>query len=229
MSSCGWDAWPRDWGQPSALLSSPSNPSVHASGGAPSKKQFKADPSNKQVKAHPTAEQFNAHPTEEQFKEMMSYRSEEGMPKRLKIFIKGFRRQENKRMLQEDRLSDMRGSLERQDEDQIIIRPVEEKIVVEQRIVYIEPKFAAGQSVHQWWAGWMAGATELPKGIKGKSRPAWFSSSVFALQQLCPKHAGMPECQGLRPAIRIGSSSRSVAPGVALGSTPSTPARRPAC
>ena len=101
---------------------------------------------------------------------------------------KGFRHMENLRMQREDKLDDLRGSLER--------KPlVEEKIVIEERIVevYVEkaaetprPRFQRGQSVHQWWAPWMDGAKETPSGIRKKSRPSWFSSEVFAGTAVSP-------------------------------------------
>jgi len=48
------------------------------------------------------------------------------------------------------------------------------------------PKFLAGQSVHQWWASWMAGAATAPTGISGKTgRPAWYSASVLSWEQFC--------------------------------------------
>ena len=58
------------------------------------------------------------------------------------------------------------------------------------------PKFLAGQSVHQWWASWMAGATTSPTGISGKTgRPAWYSASVLSWEQFCLqacRDAGVP-------------------------------------
>ena len=114
-------------------------------------------------------------------------------------------------MKAEDRLSGLIGIVERKDEEQAVVivkdRIVEtivqkEKIVVEEKIVYVEmadsrpePKFRAGQGVHQWWAPWMPNAAQPPAGLKAKSRPAWFSSSVFVVEQLCPqacRDAGMP-------------------------------------
>ena len=125
------------------------------------------------------------------------------MPKRLKTLVRGYCQQEGRRMLAEDKIADMRGALERRDEEQAVVivkeRVVEkekivEKIVVEEKIVYVEmadsrpePKFRAGQGVHQWWAPWMPNAAQPPAGIKAKSRPAWFSSSVFVVEQLCPQ------------------------------------------
>ena len=128
------------------------------------------------------------------------------MPKRLKNMQKGFRHMETQRMHNEDRLSDLRGALERKPvvQEKIVVQEkvvVEEKIVVQEKIVQVyvekdaaasEPKFLAGQSVHQWWAPWMAGAKETPAGIKQKSRPAWFSSSVVAATALSPS---MPRCR----------------------------------
>ena len=69
---------------------------------------------------------------------------------------------------------------------------VQEKIVVEEKTVYVdrspassksstsrpEPKFKAGQAVHQWWAPWMAGATKMRVSVGKKGRPAWYSASV---------------------------------------------------
>ena len=41
--------------------------------------------------------------------------------------------------------------------------------------------FKGGQSIHQWWAGWMSGAYETPAGIRGKTgRPAWYSAAVYS-------------------------------------------------
>ena len=88
---------------------------------------------------------------------------------------------------------------------------VEKQVVVEKEVyrdVFVEvevlhegaerppPLFKGGQSVHQWWASWMAGAYEVPAGIRGKSgRPAWYSASVFSWEQFCLqacRDAGVP-------------------------------------
>ena len=88
---------------------------------------------------------------------------------------------------------------------------VEKQVVVEKEVyrdVFVEvevlhegaerppPLFKGGQSVHQWWANWMAGAYEVPAGIKGKNgRPAWYSASVFSWEQFCLqacRDAGVP-------------------------------------
>ena len=47
------------------------------------------------------------------------------------------------------------------------------------------PKFRVGQSVHQWWAGWMMEAKEgdMPKTYKKNNRPAWYSAEVVAMKQ----------------------------------------------
>ena len=90
--------------------------------------------------------------------------------------------------------------------------------------VYVDPstrpraKFAGGQSVHQWWASWMAGAASPPAGICGKTgRPKWHSASVFAWEQFC--------LQACRDAGVPGAS-----PGTNLPrATPSIPVYRPAC
>ena len=70
--------------------------------------------------------------------------------------------------------------------------PVLQRVEVEKKI-YVEvdvlqkgeprpaPLFRGGQSVHQWWAGWMSGAYETPAGIRGKTgRPAWYSAAVYS-------------------------------------------------
>jgi hypothetical protein len=162
---------------------------------------------------------YEPHPTKEEYEEFMAYTEEEQMPKRLKTLTRGFRYQETKRMCAEDHWSDIGGMMAKK--EQIGVEVVE-RIV--ERIVYIEkspstskPKFAAGQSVHQWWADWMPGASERPVGIKGNTRPQWFSSVVFVLEQLCPqacRNAGVP---GTSP----GTNLRRAAPSI--------PACRPAC
>ena len=40
------------------------------------------------------------------------------------------------------------------------------------------PKFRTGQSVLQWWAGWMKGAEVTPSRYNRTNRPAWFSAEV---------------------------------------------------
>ena len=76
-------------------------------------------------------------------------------------------------------------------------------LVVEiEKIVYVEkdarpskPLYKGGQAVHQFWAAWMNGAEVSPTGIKGKARPAWFNSQVFAATALSPS---MPRCRNDR-------------------------------
>jgi hypothetical protein len=88
----------------------------------------------------------------------------------------------------------------------IAVPEVVEVVVEKQIFVEVEvlppgaerppPLFIAGQSVHQWWATWMAGAYETPSGIKGKNgRPAWYSASVRMWEQFCHqacRDAGVP-------------------------------------
>ena len=131
------------------------------------------------------------HPTEEQWSEIMWWSNNDvtKMPKRLKVAEKGFCHMELKRMVQEDRESKLRSIAERTPD-------------VVEKIVYVEkdagrptPLYKGGQAVHQWWAHWMGGATERPEGIKGKTRPAWFNSQVFAATALSPS---MPRCRNDR-------------------------------
>jgi hypothetical protein len=45
-----------------------------------------------------------------------------------------------------------------------------------------EAKFKMGQSVHHFWAKWMAGATEVPRQINKKTgRPAWYSAQIQSI------------------------------------------------
>ena len=43
------------------------------------------------------------------------------------------------------------------------------------------PLFRAGQSVHQWWAGWMQKAQSPPALIAGNRRPSWYSGEILAM------------------------------------------------
>ena len=45
------------------------------------------------------------------------------------------------------------------------------------------PKFFTGQSVHQWWAPWMAQAPldKLPGTYAQRKRPSWFKAEVLAI------------------------------------------------
>ena len=79
-------------------------------------------------------------------------------------------------------------------------------VVEIEKIVYVEkdappskPLYAGGQAVHQFWAAWMPGSSESPVGIKGKARPAWFSSLVFAATALSPS---MRRCRNDRDFTR---------------------------
>jgi len=56
---------------------------------------------------------------------------------------------------------------------------LEQMDLVQQRAVP-ERKFINGQSVLQWWAGWMQGAAEVPKQISGSRRPKWYSGEIIA-------------------------------------------------
>ena len=77
--------------------------------------------------------------------------------------------------------------------------------IYKERVVYVEvlpegaekpkPLFRGGQGVHQWWAHWMAGAFEVPSGVKQKSRGSWYSASVLSWEQFCLqacRDAGLP-------------------------------------
>ena len=146
------------------------------------------------------------HPTEEQWSEIMWWIDDvKHMPKRLKVAEKGFCHMELKRMVQEDRESKLRGIAERTPD--VVEKIVYQEVYVEsEKIVYVEkdappsqPLYAGGQAVHQFWAHWMEGAKERPDGLKGKSRPAWFSSQVFAATALSPS---MPRCRNDRDFTR---------------------------
>ena len=57
------------------------------------------------------------HPTTQEYQEMMNYRRSEDMPKRLRTLVRGYCQQEGRRMLAEDHLADLRGALQRKDEE----------------------------------------------------------------------------------------------------------------
>ena len=43
----------------------------------------------------------------------------------------------------------------------------------------VQPRFSVGQSVHQFWAKWMAGCDVMPEQINRKlGRPAWYSGQI---------------------------------------------------
>ena len=56
------------------------------------------------------------------------------------------------------------------------------------------PLFKGGQSIHQWWAGWMSGAYETPAGIRLDGRLGTVLRSIRENNSVS-KHAAMPECQ----------------------------------
>ena len=149
------------------------------------------------------------HPTEEQWSEIMWWNNNDvtKMPKRLKVAEKGFCHMELKRMLQEDRESKLRRIAERTPDvvEKIVyvdMEPAPSTVVEIEKIVYVEkdarpsePLYKGGQAVHHFWAYWMSGAAERPAGLKGKLRPAWFNSQVFAATALSPS---MPRCRNDR-------------------------------
>ena len=179
--------------------------------------QWTSQPAAPKATRRPLLYVEKPHPTEEQFSEIMWWSDNDvaHMPKRLKIAEKGFCHMELKRMMQEDRESNLRGIAERTPDVVETIVEIEKIVYVEkeaayqpstvveiEKIVYVEkdarpsePLFKGGQAVHQFWAAWMGGAAERPDGIKGKSRPAWFNSQVFAATALSPS---MPRCRNDR-------------------------------
>ena len=232
MQSWGWHATSAgarssQWVEPAPDARSSKSIEPPSLGRPPPVKPVEPLPREEHSRAAQPVNVEKAHPTEEELREIMKYKNYETMPKRLKMMQKGFRHMENQRMHKEDRLSDLRGALERKPVVEIVKEVViqetvvvQEKIVAQEKIVkvYVEkdaatsdPRFLAGQSVHKWWAPWMAGAKETPTGIKGKSRPAWFSSVVFAATALSPS---MPRCRSDRNFTRHNFRS---------------PACRPAC
>ena len=82
---------------------------------------------------------------------------------------------------------------------EITVVEVEKIVYVEKDAPPFKPLYAGGQAVHQFWAGWMPGCSESPAGIKGKARPAWFSSLVFAATALSPS---MRRCRNDRDFTR---------------------------
>ena len=159
--------------------------------------QWTSQPAAPKATRRPLLYVEKPHPTEEQFSEIMWWSDNDvaHMPKRLKIAEKGFCHMELKRMMQEDRESNLRGIAERTPDVVETIVEIEKIVYVEKDARPSEPLFKGGQAVHQFWAAWMGGAAERPDGIKGKSRPAWFNSQVFAATALSPS---MPRCRNDR-------------------------------
>ena len=54
---------------------------------------------------------------------------------------------------------------------------------MELQVAMPDPKFECGQSVLQWWAGWMKSAEETPKTYNKKARPEWFSAEVCSYKE----------------------------------------------
>ena len=93
--------------------------------------------------------------------------------------------------IMKEEMEKMREQAVRTVEVEVIQEVIKEVVVIKQVFVEVEvfhdgvekppPLFRGGQSVHQWWAGWMSGAYETPAGIRGKTgRPAWYSASVYS-------------------------------------------------
>ena len=140
------------------------------------------------------------HPSAEQIADLLWY-TPEAMPKKLKLMERGFTYKERTRMEIQDRDSKLMNQISRMASQPTVSQVVEkvveivvEKKVIEERIVEVmvegvtpsrpQPKFKAGQSVHQWWAYWMPGAQTAPATIGGKKgRPAWYSASITSPAQ----------------------------------------------
>jgi len=53
------------------------------------------------------------------------------------------------------------------------------------------PKFETGQSVLQWWSGWMEKAESPPMKLKKRERPAWLDATIVAsLGKMSVRYAG---------------------------------------
>ena len=88
---------------------------------------------------------------------MLWYETSENMPKRLKVLEKGFTYNEAQKMATQDRDSGLMNQISKIHNR--VVEIVVEKKVIEERIVEVmvaggtssrlDPKFAAGQSVHQ--------------------------------------------------------------------------------
>jgi hypothetical protein len=153
-------------------------------------------------------------------REMQKMKTEDQMSKLISFAEREKEKNEAAAALHVDQLEHQAESMEAQfltelakvEAAQKVVEVLVEKKVVEVVVVnkeiYVEvdvlpegaprppPKFIGGQSVHQWWGSWMAGAHEAPSGIRGKhGRPAWYSASVFLWEQFCLqacRDAGVP-------------------------------------
>ena len=102
-------------------------------------------------------------------------------------------------MAQQDTHDDPGGAAQPTVFEPVVVQKKIDQVYAEKDAATSDPKFPAGQSAHQWWAPWMAGDKETPTGIKVKSRPAWFSTVVFAATALSPS---MPRCRNDRTLTR---------------------------
>ena len=115
-------------------------------------------------------------------------------------------------MAQQDTHDDPGGAAQPTVFEPVVFQEKIDQVYTENDAATSDSKFLAGQSVHQWWAPWMARDNETPTGIKGKSRPAWFSTVVFAATVLSPS---MPRCRNDRTCTRH-DCSRSGMPACLL-------------
>ena len=129
------------------------------------------------------------HPDEEVYQQMLGSRSRNIRKKEA-----GFIHMENKRMRVEDQRTTVVRRIEHSDAQSSTVQaelakaqedlarareePAEER---GQAVQPPPPRFSVRQSVHQFWARWMAGCTEIPAQLSNKiGRPKWYSGQINA-------------------------------------------------
>ena len=99
------------------------------------------------------------------------------LSKRQKTVERGWLHAEWRNMARGDRESRIYQTIDNMHADLRAYKEMELKVAVP------DPKFKCGQSVLQWWAGWMKSAEETPQTYKKKLRLAWFSAEVCSLKE----------------------------------------------
>ena len=143
------------------------------------------------------------HPDEEVYQQMLRGRS-----KKIRKREEGYIHMENKRMRCEDQRTTVVRRIEHSDAQSSTVQAElakaqaqsstvqaelakaqedlarAQEMLAEQRGQAVQPpppQFSVGQSVHQFWAKWMAGCSEIPEKVNKKTgRPAWYSGQINA-------------------------------------------------
>ena len=109
----------------------------------------------------------------------------QNLPKRQKTVERGWLHAEWRNMARGDRESRIFQTID------IMLADLRAYKEMELKVAVPDAKFKCGQSVLQWWAGWMKSAEETPQTYKKTLRPAWFSAEVCSYKEYgTMKYAG---------------------------------------